>query len=420
MLHNIDTDSIESRGEAMSKAVTTCVHCGFCLPACPTYQELGSEMDSPRGRILLMKSVLEGELRPDQAAEHIDRCLGCVACVTHCPSGVEYGDLISSYRDHIRETGNRPWSLRDWLAGQTLPYKSRFRLAVTLGRWTKPLQRLVPKSLRPMLELVPDSLPGQENLPEFTAAVGKRRGQVALLAGCAQQVIAPDINMSAIRVLSRCGYDVVVPAGQGCCGALSWHTGNGPTAQRFASKLAKVIPGDIDCFVTTAAGCGSAIAEYPLLMEGHADKRSAEQLAAKTKDISVFLAELDELPEIPALEQPLRVAYQDACHLAHAQGVRRPPRALLAAIPGLELAELRDRDTCCGSAGTYNIEQPEIAKNLGRRKAEDIVATGASAVVTGNIGCLVQIEKHLKSMTDRVAVLHTVQVLDRALRKILS
>lgn len=420
MLHNIDTESLGPRGEAMGKAVGTCVHCGFCLPACPTYQELGSEMDSPRGRILLMKSVLEGDLAVEEAAEHIDRCLGCVACVTHCPSGVEYGDLISSYRDHVRESGKRPWSLRDWLAAQTLPYKNRFRMAVTFGRLTKPLSGLVPKALRPMLELVPDSLPERSPIPTVTPAVGTRRGRVALLAGCAQQVLAPDINASAVRVLSHCGIEVIVPEGQGCCGALSWHTGNGKAAQKFAADLIGKIPGDIDCFVTTAAGCGSAIAEYPLLMKDTPKEQAARTFSDNAMDISVYLDSLGDLPDIPALTRPYRVAYQDACHLAHAQGVRQPPRRLLDRIPGLEIAELADRDTCCGSAGTYNIEQPEIAKNLGIRKVEDVVRTGASAVVSGNIGCLVQIEKHLKTRTDRVAVLHTVQVLDRAIRQLLN
>lgn len=417
MLHNIDTEKLGPRGEAMGKAVGTCVHCGFCLPACPTYQELGSEMDSPRGRILLMKSVLEGELKVEQAAEHIDRCLGCLACVTHCPSGVEYGDLISSYRDHVRSSGARRWSLRDFLVEQTLPYKDRFRWAIKLAHWTAPLRRMVPSSLRPMLELVPESLPPEEKLPEFTPAVGRRRGRVALLAGCAQQVLAPDINMSAIRVLSRNGIEVVVPREQGCCGALSWHTGNGQAAQNFANRLIDSIPSDVDNFLTTAAGCGSAIAEYPLLMAGTTTEDAAERLRDKTMDVSVYLAQLD-LEPVPALWQPRRIAYHDACHLAHAQGVRKQPRRILEQIPGLEVVELTDRDTCCGSAGTYNIEQPDLARDLGNRKVADILQQGVSAVVSGNIGCLVQIEKHLKTKTNQVAVLHTVQVLDRAYRKI--
>lgn len=403
----------------MAKAVGTCVHCGFCLPACPTYQELESEMDSPRGRILLMKSVLEGSLETEQAAPHIDRCLGCLACVTHCPSGVEYGDLISSYRDQVRRDGKRPWSLRDLMARLTLPYAERFRWAVRLGKLTRPLRHLAPKSLRPMLDMVPQQLPARETIPAFTPAVGPRRGRVALLAGCAQQVLAPDINASAVRVLSRNGIEVVVPAGQGCCGALSWHTGRGDEAARFARQLIATIPKDVDGFLTTAAGCGSAIHEYPLLLAGTDAADAARELTGKSMDISVYLDRLD-LEPVPPLERPRRVAYHDACHLAHAQKVRLEPRRLLERIPGLEVVELSDPDTCCGSAGTYNIEQPEIAGKLGDRKAQSVLASGAAAVVTGNIGCLVQIDKHLRGHTDRVAVLHTVQVLDRAYRQIFS
>jgi glycolate oxidase iron-sulfur subunit len=422
MLHNIDTQKAGPRGKAMADAVGTCVHCGFCLPACPTYQELESEMDSPRGRILLMKSVLEGDLTVDQAAPHIDRCLGCLACVTHCPSGVQYGDLISSYRDYARTAESNTkakFDLRHWLMGMTLPYARRFRLAVTAGRLTKSLHWLTPRSLRPMLDLVPDTLPAAQTIPEVTAAVGRRRGRVALLAGCAQQVLAPDINASAVRVLSANGIEVVVPGDQGCCGALAWHTGQGDVAASFAAKLIDSIPEDVDCLITTAAGCGSAIHEYPLLLANTPLEEPAKRFAKRAIDISVYLDQIGIIP-IPQLERPKRVAYHDACHLAHAQRVRSEPRHLLQQIPGLEVVELSDPDTCCGSAGTYNIEQPEIAARLGERKAKCIVDTGASAVVTGNIGCLVQIEKYLRPRGEHVAVLHTVQVLDRAYRSIFS
>lgn len=419
MLHNIDADALGPRGHAMSQAVATCVHCGFCLPACPTYQELESEMDSPRGRILLMKSVLEGNLEAKAAQPHVDRCLGCLACVTHCPSGVEYGELVSAYRDHLREIGERPRNLRDMLVGWTLPYAERFRWAVWMGKFARPFLRLVPPTLRPMLELVPEDLPPRERLPTTTPAEGKRRGRVALLAGCAQQVLAPDINGSAVRVLSRNGIEVVIPPGQGCCGALSWHTGRGNAAQNFARQLIASIPQDVDCFVTTAAGCGSAISEYPLLLAGTDAEAAAKELADKTMDVSVYLSQI-ELEPFPPLRKPKRIAYHDACHLAHAQKVRAEPRAILRQIPKLDLVEIEDTETCCGSAGTYNIEQPDIAANLGERKADGLIRTGASAIVTGNIGCLVQIEKHLQQKTDRVAVLHTVQVLDRAYRAILD
>ena len=418
MLHNIDAKQLGPRGEAMAKAVGTCVHCGFCLPACPTYQELESEMDSPRGRILLMKSVMEGELTSQQAAPHIDRCLGCLACVTHCPSGVPYGDLISSYRSEFKHTRTAASPLRDWLVRQTLPYPNRFRWAVRLGKIGKWFRWATPASLRPMLDLVPQKLPSAEKVPAVTPAIGKRRGRVALLAGCAQQVLAPDINASAVRVLSRSGIEVVVPANQSCCGALDWHTGHGEKAIAHAEQLIRSIPDDVDCFVTTAAGCGSAIHEYPLMFTGRGGEQAAVSLAKKSVDISVYLDSLD-LDPVPRLRNSLKVAYHDACHLSHAQGVRQAPRSLLQRIPGLELAEIADCDTCCGSAGTYNIEQPEIASRLGQRKAKEVIQTGAKMLVSGNIGCLVQIEKHLQSLAVDVPVFHTVQILDRAYRELL-
>lgn len=419
MFHEIDTDALGSRGPAMTAAVQACVHCGFCLPACPTYQELGQEMDSPRGRILLMKNVLEGHLEPATAQPHIDRCLGCLACVTHCPSGVHYGDLVSSYRDLMRSRGKSPTTLTGWLARQTLPYPWRFRAAVLMGNWFRPLHRLMPRALRPMLEMVPAELPSAQPLPSVTAAEGQRRGRVALLAGCAQQVLAPDINAATVRVLARNHIEVVVPPGQGCCGALAWHVGHGEEAMASARRVIDTLPSDVDALVINAAGCGSAVHEYPLLLAGTSYETRARELAAKAVDISVYLSGL-ELEPIPRLRAPLRVAYHDACHLAHAQGVRAAPRRLLEQVPGLEVVDLADADTCCGSAGTYNIEQPEIAAALGQRKAAAVLDTRASIVATGNIGCLVQLDKHLRKRSDRVTILHTVQVIDRAYREILA
>ncbi|MFN3189256.1 MAG: heterodisulfide reductase-related iron-sulfur binding cluster [Aureliella sp.] len=420
MLHNIDVGDIGPRGESAAAAVGKCVHCGFCLPGCPTYQELGSEMDSPRGRILLMKNVLEGELAEAEARPHIDRCLGCLACVTNCPSGVEYGELLSTYRDHAEsQTRRRRWSLRDTLVRWTLPYPNRFRLALKAAKLTQFLNPLVPGVLKPMLEMVPDSIPKPESIPEVTPATGERRGRVAMMLGCAQNVLAPDINAAAIRVLSRNGIEVVVPRGQGCCGALSWHTGEGKAAKKFAKDLIHSIPSDVDCFLTTAAGCGSAVHEYPLLLAGDEQEGAAKELQSKSMDISVYLGQIGIVPP-PALKQPKRIAFHDACHLAHAQGVRSEPRQLLRSIPGVELVELRDSDICCGSAGTYNIEQPELANKLGNRKAEAIDETGVAMVATGNIGCLVQLGKHCRTNSEGVTILHTVQILDRAYREILS
>lgn len=403
----------------MAGAVQTCVHCGFCLPACPTYQELGQEMDSPRGRILLMKNVLEGHMDAATAQPHIDRCLGCLACVTHCPSGVPYGDLVSSYRDHVRQAGKSKATLTSWLARQTLPFPPRFRAAVTMGGWFRPLHRFMPKQLRPMLGMIPAELPEKVKLPAVTPAVGQTRGRVAMLAGCAQQVLAPDINAATIRVLTRNQIEVVVPPAMGCCGALAWHVGHGDSAMASARRLIDSMPADVDALIINAAGCGSAIHEYPLLLAGTPYEPRARELAAKAVDISVYLDRL-ELEPIPRLRTPLRVAYHDACHLAHAQGVRAAPRRLLARVPGLEVVSLVDADTCCGSAGTYNIEQPEIAGSLGDRKALAVLDTRASILASGNIGCLVQIEKHLRKRSDRVTILHTVQVIDRAYREILA
>ncbi|MEM8734804.1 MAG: heterodisulfide reductase-related iron-sulfur binding cluster [Planctomycetota bacterium] len=420
MLHNINVDAIGPRGEAAAAAVAKCVHCGFCLPGCPTYQEMGSEMDSPRGRILLMKNVLEGELEETEARPHIDRCLGCLACVTNCPSGVEYGELLSTYRDHTEaETGRRKRSLRDTLVRWTLPFPNRFRLALKLAKWTQFLNPVVPSALRPMLEMVPDAIPKAEPIPERTPAIGKRRGRVAMMLGCAQNVLAPDINAAAIRVLSLNGIEVLVPRGQGCCGALFWHTGEGEAAKKFAKDLIRQVPKDVDCFLTTAAGCGSAVHEYPLLLAGDEQEIAARELQSKSMDISLYLSQVGIVTP-PAIKRPLRIAFHDACHLAHAQGVRGEPRDLLRAIPGVEIAELRDSDICCGSAGTYNIEQPELANQLGIRKAHAIAETGAELVATGNIGCLVQLEKHCQTNSRGVTILHTVQILDRAYQEILG
>ncbi len=419
MFHEIDTKQLGSRGTAMTAPIQACVHCGFCLPACPTYQELGQEMDSPRGRILLMKNVLEGKLDAASAQPHIDRCLGCLACVTHCPSGVQYGDLVSSYRDLTRTRGVNKQTLTSWLARLTLPYPKRFRLAVQMGSAFRPLHRFMPRVLRPMLEMIPRELPKAETLPAVTSAIGQKRGRVALLAGCAQQVLAPDINAATLRVLARNHIEVVVPAGQGCCGALAWHVGQGDEAMAAARRVIDTLPEDVDALIINAAGCGSAVHEYPLLLAGTDYEERAVRLAAKSMDISVYLDKL-ELEPIPKLRAPLRLAYHDACHLAHAQGVRSAPRRLLARVPGLEIVSLVDSDTCCGSAGTYNIEQPEIANSLGERKASAIMDTRAQVVATGNIGCLVQLDKHLSKRTDRVTILHTVQVIDRAYREILA
>ena len=399
----------------MAHAIESCVHCGFCLPACPTYRELGEEMDSPRGRIFLMKSALEGNLTIGETLPFIDRCLACLGCVTACPSGVKYGELVSAYRARAETTRGRPLmaSVRRVLVQQTLPHPGRFRVAATLGRAARPLHGLMPRSLRPMLGLLPETLPAAQPLPALYPAEGTRRARVALLAGCVQQALDPDINWATLRVLAANGIETVIPGGQGCCGALDMHLGETARGQTFARRNIAAFPQDVDAIITNAAGCGSGVHEYELLFAGEAEQESAAAFAQRTVDVSVFLADLGIVTP-PPLTRPLKVAYHDACHLAHAQGVTQPPRSLLRSIPNLTLLEIPEGELCCGSAGTYNIEQPEIAGRLGKRKAANILRTGADAVVAGNIGCLVQIATHLKAAGRPMAIYHTMQVLDMA------
>jgi glycolate oxidase iron-sulfur subunit len=413
MLHKIPTENLGPLGAPMTHAVEACVHCGFCLAACPTYRELGQEMDSPRGRIVLMKEVLEGTLPLAAVQPHVDRCLGCLACEPACPSGVPYRDLISPFRAFTQAKMRRSWGekFRRLVAGQTIPFPARFRVAATLGRFGKMLRPLVPARLRPMLDLVPDRLPPAEQWPVITPARGERRARIALLAGCAQRVLDPDINTATIEVLARNGVEVVVPAGQGCCGGLAWHTGDLEAARAFARRNLDAFPADVDAILTNAAGCGSAMHEYHLVLRGTPDEERAEAFRKRVVDVSVFLDRLG-LRELPASGSgPCRIAYHDACHLAHAQGVTREPRELLRRIPGVALCELANAQICCGSAGTYNLDQPEIAASLGEKKALAVIATGAEIVASGNIGCLTQLRAHLAKLGSPIQVRHTMQVL---------
>jgi glycolate oxidase iron-sulfur subunit len=413
MLHAIDSKSHGPLGEPMAQAVQACVHCGFCLAACPTYHELGQEMDTPRGRIVLMKQVLEGNLAPEAAQPHIDRCLGCLACEPACPSGVPYRDLISPYRAQVQEKLPRPWgeSARRWLAAKTIPFPGRFRLALRGASLGRAFSFLVPSVLRPMLALAPAEVPRPVALPAVSPARGERRARVALLAGCAQQVLEPDINAATIDVLTRNGVEVLVPKAQGCCGGLAWHTGDLRAAQDFARRNLDAFPADVDAIITNAAGCGSAMHEYHLILRGTADEARAKALGKRVVDVSVYLARLGLREQPAGWSTPRRIAYHDACHLANAQGVRVEPRALLGGIPGVALREITNPHLCCGSAGTYNLDQPAIASSLGAQKAEAVLATEATIVATGNIGCLTQLRTHLQKLGSNVQVRHTMQVL---------
>jgi len=397
----------------MAKAVEACVHCGFCLAACPTYHELGQEMDTPRGRIVLMKEVLEGTLSAAAAQTHIDRCLGCLACEPACPSGVPYRDLISPYRAHVEQQLPRPPSarFRRWLAAMTIPHPSRFRVAMrgaAVVRWLGPL---IPPVFRSMIALAPQHLPAAVRLPVVARARCSRRARVALLAGCAQQVLDPDINLATIEVLTRNGVEVLIPERQGCCGGLAWHTGDLAAAQKFARRNLDAFPSDVDAILTNAAGCGSAMHEYHLILRGTPDEKRAEAFRHRVIDVTAFLARLGMREPPHGWGEPRLIAYHDACHLANAQNIRDEPRQLLRAIPGVELRELANAHLCCGSAGTYNIDQPEIAASLGQQKAKAIVDSGATVVATGNIGCLTQLGAHLRQIGVPICVRHTMQVL---------
>jgi len=398
----------------MSAAVEACVHCGFCLPVCPTYKVLGEEMDSPRGRILLMKSVLEGRLKLQEMSLYIDRCLGCYACMTTCPSGVKYSELVGPFKAYAarNDSSNSMKHIQRRLIQETLPFPGRFRLAVTLGKLAQPIKRVLPREIKTMLELIPEKMPDYPPLPKLVPAEGRCRARVAFLTGCVQQVIDPAINWATVRVLAVNGVEIVIPEKQSCCGSLLIHMGEYERARELARQNLVALAEDVEYIVTNAAGCGSGMKEYGLLFKGYPEEHKARLLEAKVIDVSEFLIRLG-IKAPPPLNLPLRISYHDPCHLAHAQGITSAPRKLLCAIPNLTLVDIADWETCCGSAGTYNIEQPEIAAQLGKMKAAKIRASGADVVVTGNIGCMVQIRRYLG---DSLPVYHMMQVLEEVYR----
>lgn len=399
----------------MATAIEKCVHCGFCLPACPTYSLLGEEMDSPRGRIYLMKNVLEERLDAKDAQPYIDRCLGCMACVPACPSGVEYGDLLVSYRGAQEETRRRPPldALARKLVIETLPYPNRFRLAAKTGAIGVAIRDALPAAFASMLSLLPEKLPPRMPLPPVLPAQGERRGVVALLPGCVQQVLAPEINYAAAQVLAANGIEVHSPPDAGCCGSILLHIGAENEAQKIARRNFTQFPSGIDAIITTAAGCGSGINDYELLFKGERDAERAAAFAGRVMDFSAYLARLG-LRTPAGFESECRVVYQDACHLLHAQGIQSQPRALLQQIPNLRLLSIADAGMCCGSAGAYNIDQPVIAAELGQRKVESILAAEPDLVASGNIGCITQLRQQLALIGNPLPVMHISELLWRA------
>ncbi len=399
--------------------VDDCVHCGFCLETCPTYVLWGAEADSPRGRIVLINDGLNAEgPMSDEMVTHFDRCLGCMACVTACPSGVRYDRLIERVRPqverrHRRTPGER--ALRKLLF-ETLPHPKRLRALAPMLAASRRLgaERALPARLAAMAKVAPQPPVGRAakaGVPELTPATGTTRGRVGLLLGCVQRVFYPNVHRATVHALSAEGFEVVAPVHPDCCGALEFHSGAEAAAARRAQEtMAAFTQAGVDHVVVNAAGCGSAMKEYGDLL-GTAEARA---FAEKVRDVSELLASVDA--RAPRGPVPLRVAYHDACHLAHAQGVRTAPRELLRAIPDLELVEVgTERDVCCGSAGIYNLVQPEAAAELGARKARNLIETGAQAIAAGNPGCTAQLDLHLRQLGCPLPMYHPVELVSRSI-----
>ena len=425
-----------------NEILRACVHCGFCTATCPTYQVLGDELDSPRGRIYLIKQMLEeGRPADAQTVKHIDRCLSCLACMTTCPSGVHYMHLVDHARAHIEETYTRPpfeRALR-WVLAQVLPYPGRFRLALLGAKIGRPFRRLLPDArLRAMLEMAPAQVPpvSRNDDPQTFPAEGTRRMRVALMTGCAQRALNTDINDATIRLLTRLGAEVVVPEGQGCCGALTHHMGKTASSHGFAARNIdawhrEMEGAGLDAVVINTSGCGTTVKDYGHMFR--TDPAMAEKAAAVSaiaRDVTEVLADLlphdhpFETPPRPARDGvggvptehlpdavgagPMRVAYHAACSLQHGQKVKAAPKGLLKRA-GFEVVEPRDSHLCCGSAGTYNLMQPEISTELKRRKVATLVARAPDVIAAGNIGCMMQIGSGTAT-----PVVHTVELLDWA------
>ncbi len=417
MQTNFTIEQLRDPETATANAVLrTCVHCGMCTATCPTFVLLGDELDSPRGRIYLIKDMLEaGRPATADVVKHVDRCLSCLSCMTTCPSGVNYMHLVDHGRRYIEETYTRPWHERvlRGLLTQVLPRPGRFRLAMTAASLARPFRGVLPAGvlgdrLRAMLDLAPTKLPPRQSVDGVHSAEGDRKGRVALLAGCAQQVLAPSINAATIRLLTRMGYDVVVPPEAGCCGALTHHMGRHDPAMasaraNIAAWTAEADGQGLDAILVNTSGCGTTVKDYAHMFRNEPEAAGAARVSALAKDVSEFLFNAGYMP---TREKPgLRVAYHAACSLQHGQQVLTQPKGLLRNA-GFTVLEPAEGHLCCGSAGTYNLLQPEIAGRLRERKLGNIRQTAPDLIAAGNIGCLTQLAG------GGLPTVHTVELLD--------
>ncbi len=418
------------------KLIDSCVHCGFCLSTCPSYRVLGTEMDSPRGRIYLMDAINEGEIALNKATtQHFDSCLGCLACVTTCPSGVQYDKLISATRHQVERNYSRNWidTLIRKLIFSLFPYPKLLRIfLVPLFIYQKlGLQKLVRatgllKLISPRLAAMDSILPKitlkafqGDNLPTVIPAQGEKRYRVGVILGCVQRLFFSPVNEATVRVLTANGCEVVIPKSQGCCAALPEHQGQTEQAQALARQMIDSFADtDVDYVIINAAGCGHTLKEYGHILENDPEySEKAKEFAAKVRDAQEFLVSVGLTAKLsPITDDNLNLVYQDACHLLHGQKISVQPRQLLKQIPNVKLKEPLDAALCCGSAGVYNMLQPEIAEELGKQKAQNLLNTGAELIASANPGCTLQISKYLKLEGKDVAVIHPMELLDLAIR----
>ncbi len=435
---SISYQGFDSQQPPDPKLISACVHCGFCLSTCPSYRVIGKETDSPRGRIYLMAAINNGEIPLSPATvEHFDSCLGCLACVTTCPSGVEYDKLITAMRSQIERNHPRSWQeklLRQFIFS-VFPYPNRLKLLLApllpyqklgiqkLMRTSGLLNLFLPKQIAAMESVLPQisTEAFSSSYPEVIPAQGQTRYKVGMILGCVQRMFLPEVNAATIRVLTTNGCEVVIPKLQGCCGALSHHQGQEQQTADLARQMIDTFADHkLDAILINASGCGHSLKEYDRILQNDPKyAQSAQEFASKVKDVQEFLDNVGLVTPLSAInegQEPLNVVYQDACHMLHGQKISVQPRRLLKQIPNLKLKEPIDAALCCGSAGIYNILQPEVGAELGKQKVENLVNTKASLIASANVGCTIQIRKHLEIQGQTIMVKHPMELLDYAIR----